>query len=492
MGLAARFLSPKPRNFRAGKFRLVSTVNGVPTREDLSAVLVRGMNGSSMTPWLHLPVEDREALINEVLRLHRDGMREQYVSMLKQAKDLTDEEISQEDVQNEIRTFVKRRTTPGPSLMVPEIGKPTTESIARGKTIYLEHSCHSCHGNEGQGDGSKIQFDDEGFRTRPRDYTRGIFKGGYDTKSLYRRIAYGMPGTPMPASTKLTVEENITLVHFIRSLSDEETRSSALLRRQQIFVKHVAQTPGSADSKQWTEANSMRLQMIPLWWHDNANPKLVIQALHDKHTISVRLSWNDQTADRHAVTTTGFEDAVALELFQGDAEPFVGMGDGKSDVEMWYWDADRQNGAENLDIRYPRTVVDIYPFREEFADSAEFDRPATAPASQPRISLPALASGNRIVPTDRAAHPTLSANGPGTLSFRVPHSQLVKASGTWKDGKWTVVMTRTIAGEATSSHAVPLEPNTRASIAFAVWDGSKRDRDGKKLITIWHDLILEK
>ena len=129
-GLAARFLYPKPRDFRAGKFRLVSTANGVPTREDLSAVLVRGMNGSSMTPWLHLTVEEREALIDEVLQLHRDGMREQYVLMLKQVKDLTEEEISQEDVQEEIRTFVERRTTPGPSHKVPEIGQPDANAIA--------------------------------------------------------------------------------------------------------------------------------------------------------------------------------------------------------------------------------------------------------------------------------------------------------------------------------------------------------------------------
>jgi hypothetical protein len=41
------------------------------------------------------------------------------------------------------------------------------------------------------------------------------------------------------------------------------------------------------------------------------------------------------------------------------------------------------------------------------------------------------------------------------------------------------------------SDGVSLDPGARASIAVAVWDGSQRDRDGKKLITIWHDLELE-
>jgi hypothetical protein len=28
-------------------------------------------------------------------------------------------------------------------------------------------------------------------------------------------------------------------------------------------------------------------------------------------------------------------------------------------------------------------------------------------------------------------------------------------------------------------------------VAFAVWEGAEKDRDGKKLITIWQDLLLE-
>jgi hypothetical protein len=39
---------------------------------------------------------------------------------------------------------------------------------------------------------------------------------------------------------------------------------------------------------------------------------------------------------------------------------------------------------------------------------------------------------------------------------------------------------------------VSLEPGGRASVAFAVWDGVHQDRDGKKSITIWQDLEIEK
>jgi len=38
---------------------------------------------------------------------------------------------------------------------------------------------------------------------------------------------------------------------------------------------------------------------------------------------------------------------------------------------------------------------------------------------------------------------------------------------------------------------VSLAPGEQASVAFAVWDGSRRDRDGQKSITIWQNLEIE-
>ena len=45
---AARHLFPRPRDFRTDRFRLVSTRNGIPTQDDLEAVIERGMPGTSM------------------------------------------------------------------------------------------------------------------------------------------------------------------------------------------------------------------------------------------------------------------------------------------------------------------------------------------------------------------------------------------------------------------------------------------------------------
>jgi hypothetical protein len=53
-----------------------------------------------------------------------------------------------------------------------------------------------------------------------------------------------------------------------------------------------------------------------------------------------------------------------------------------------------------------------------------------------------------------------------------------------------VVLIRPLTAKG-SAVPVPLKPGDHASLAFAIWDGGKRDRDGMKLITIWQDLVLQ-
>jgi DMSO reductase family type II enzyme heme b subunit len=111
-------------------------------------------------------------------------------------------------------------------------------------------------------------------------------------------------------------------------------------------------------------------------------------------------------------------------------------------------------------------------------------------ANQPAVSLPALAAGNQIAPGHAATGGSdLIGGGPGSSTFRLPTSQLVTARGTWQDGHWTVVMTRTLVTRS-AEEGISLEPGRQASVAFAVWDGSAQDRNGKKLITIWQDFVL--
>ncbi len=494
-GVAAAFLFPKPRDFRSGRFRLVSTRGGVPTRQDLDNVLKRGMPGSAMPPWYFLSDEQRSALIDEVMQFLREGLRESYIRHYQTEEGLTDEELAEElkdpDFQAEIREFVEERSRPGELTEVPPLGDPTPEVIAKGKELYFKQGCVSCHGETGKGDGVKEMIDDEGYPTAPRDFTRGIFKGGHDPASLYRRTAYGMRGTPMPATINLKPAEIAAMVHWMRSLSDEATRQQAVIRRREIRVVRVDTIPDGFpfDDSLWNAADATPLQVIPLWWRNDYDIGLQVQAVHDGTEIVFRVTWNDSTWNRTSHRTTDFPDAVAIQLSSAEEEPFLGMGSADSAVDIWYCNADRQARLPLTHV-YRRIVVDNYPFSERVTDRPTYDREGTKAANQPPWSLPAVAARNWVAPiTGVPAAQSLEAAGPRTLTFRPRVSWKVAARGRWKDGVWTAVFRRPLRVEAAAG--ITLVPGQRHSASFAVWEGGHRDRNGQKLITIWNDLLLD-
>ncbi|HUY31792.1 MAG TPA: ethylbenzene dehydrogenase-related protein [Pirellulales bacterium] len=482
-GLAARFLFPKPRDFRAGRFRLVSTVNGAPTPEDLDGVLVRGMPGSAMLSWAHLKDEDRKLLVSHVLKLHRDGLRESFVAQAVADDDEPDAK--------EIDESIARLTTPGKRVAAPDAPPPDAESIARGAKLYLAKGCAACHGATGKGDGQQVMIDAEGLPTRPRDLTLGIFKGAPDFASVFRRIRGGMPGSPMPSSQGLAEQEVIDLVQYVLSLSDAPARDAAVLKRRQLTARRVDAATESPDDESWDRIQPVRLAMTPLWWRADHDAGLEVQSLHDGKTLAVRLSWNDPQDDERALRSETFKDAAAIEFYRGDAEPFVGMGAPGVPVDVWMWDADSSAPRADVEQVNPRIVVDVYPLTEGAVDTAEYDRPTTKTDAQAKLALAARAVGNQIVPPSEGGHGhAIVGGGPGTLTFRLPANQRVRAQGIWSDGRWRVVLSRALDSSASES-GIALAPGERVSVAFALWNGSLRDRDGQKLITIWQDFALE-
>lgn len=81
------------------------------------------------------------------------------------------------------------------------------------------------------------------------------------------------------------------------------------------------------------------------------------------------------------------------------------------------------------------------------------------------------------------------ARGFGTLQSQPMKSQNVQGRGVWRDGHWNVVFIR----ELKSRDDVDVQFATRKSVpvAFAIWDGENRDRNGRKVISNWYQLTLE-
>lgn len=470
-GPSARFLYPKPRNFRREQFRMVSTTNLVPSDDDLLRTLDRGMPGSSMLSFGHLSLDDRKALVAHVRGLVQKGLEDRFKQEAAEFGEEPDLEAMAE--------IVQERTQPGPALELPKAWPADdAASIARGRELYVKASCAACHGEKGRGDGIQVQKDEMEMPIRPRDYTQGIFKGGRDREALYARIALGVPGTPMPSTPALSPAETADLVHFIQSLSSPETETRVVHKRLTLQASKTKSPLAEAiPEDSWNNLPATPIVVSPLWWRDDADPDLRVQALHDGKNLAVRLSWQDPTPNTRAIHTDEFPDMAAVQLFQGKEEPFFGMGAADAPVAVWLWNAAAQADAKeyaDVDTVYPNMIVDFYP------DETAGDGPRLHPTSrQPKDFLTAWAAGNqRSDPTHPLAGSDLSARGPGSVTFKPPTTQNVQAQGTWNEGRWTVVL------RAPLDH--PAEGNI--SIAFALWDGALRDRNGQKQVSIWHDL----
>jgi hypothetical protein len=156
------------------------------------------------------------------------------------------------------------------------------------------------------------------------------------------------------------------------------------------------------------------------------------------------------------------------------------------------WKSERQADLEpafqDLEKVYPNIGIDSYP------------DPLGSPLEQPARQALTLRSSPTFVtgwgagnivsdPTRQSAAEDLSAQGFGTLRARPRTDQSVQARGVYATGAYRVLFLRPLAGRGNG--AAGLAPGTTIPVAFAVWNGSAGDRDGKKSVTIWQELVLE-
>ncbi len=188
-GLAATFLSPRPRNFTLGVFKFRTTASGsLPTDGDLYRTVTRGVRGTAMPTWHELPDKERLAVVTF------------------------------------IKTFSSRwkDTRPEPAAAISEPPTASAELVARGKDLYRAAKCSQCHGDEGKGDGESAAdlTDDLKFPIRPPDFTRGQYKGGSTVRDIFRTMTLGLDGSPMPSfADSLNEEERWAISYYVLSLS---------------------------------------------------------------------------------------------------------------------------------------------------------------------------------------------------------------------------------------------------------------------------------
>ena len=286
-GPASLLQNPYPRDFRPGIFKWKSTLRAAkPTRSDLLTLLEHGVPGTGMPSFALIDAEDRQALVDYVIFLSVRGEVERTLLDLcvddfgyEDEDPLEDEDrltwpppekySDDESIPDTIRDVAeswKEAESEIATVVPPSNGKSDrSAAINRGRDIFHGQvaNCVGCHGPDGNGQIVTLDYDDwtkefstsigltptkrdemKPFRSagalrprqiQPRNLQDGVFRGGGDGDTLYRRISQGIAGTPMPAveitaeeSAKgLTSEQVWDLVYYLQSLGSADSLAAA-------------------------------------------------------------------------------------------------------------------------------------------------------------------------------------------------------------------------------------------------------------------------
>ncbi len=277
-GPTAKYLTPRPRDFRKGIFKFKSTpFKNKIRRDDLSRTLQNGIPGTYMPSFKLLKDDESKAIIEYVRWLSMRGTIEDQMSaklttdyskksLAKEIKSKKGSDEKQEAKKEIIQDLLKELRTRFPKkankiskqvssswkivendltlIVLPKVAQPVYKrnsqeyrnSLQRGSKLF-QTTCLICHGPKGRGDGENAEryhknesvspprdYDQIGFHDswgnpiKPRDLTQGIYRGGRRPLDIYRRIRGGIPGTPMPGADKLSDEQIWDTVNFIMSL----------------------------------------------------------------------------------------------------------------------------------------------------------------------------------------------------------------------------------------------------------------------------------
>jgi len=103
---------------------------------------------------------------------------------------------------------------------------PSRPSAKRGKAIFHEMQCISCHGVNGKGHEAKTNMKDErGLHIMAADLTQpSSFGNGNTRKDIFRTVMTGLDGSPMPSFVDLFVGEEDRawdLIEYVYSLQED-------------------------------------------------------------------------------------------------------------------------------------------------------------------------------------------------------------------------------------------------------------------------------
>jgi len=358
---------------------------------------------------------------------------------------------------------------PGEVVKIPKIPPVSEKWIAKGKAAFEKYECAKCHGKSGRGDGPSASTlkDHKERPIRPNNFTRGVFKGGGDLRSIATRIMTGVEGTPMPSHADVVEPEDlIALAHHVRQLShgrDFWQPGTGVIPARRI----QGQVPLQPNDPRWAAAVPTAIPLMQLYNDGRPPTEVTVQALHDERRLSIRIEWADPTPDRRILTTRSNGDAAAIQFSIREADPplFV-MGAPENLVNIWYWNASNRGGTEDVEAKYPGMAVDDYPFAGKVYPRRRMGHPkvATARATEKLFVAAWAAKNPNSAPGLLRSAMDLNAGGFGTLKPQPPKEQNLRSAERWWKGRWRIVFTRDL--ESPDTNDVRLLPATIHPMAF--------------------------
>ncbi len=239
--------------------------------------------------------------------------------------------------------------------------------------------------------------------------------------------------------------------------------SQGIIIRSHYQAGEVPSFPTDAD---WETVSPLPVplsgQIItrPVWPEPSARA-LSIRSIHNGKDIAFLLEWQDATVNE-SLTPGVFRDGAAVALPLGDAPAFFCMGQLDHYVNIWHWKADWQSDVDR---------------RAERAAESKNDRKG------PRRF--------EVIPRRPSSVEDLIGGGFSTLTSKEQQGR-IQGHAEWKNGLWRVVMKRPLSMEGDDlDNEARLVAGRMQAVAFAVWNGENKERNGQKAVASWMQLQID-
>lgn len=221
--------------------------------------------------------------------------------------------------------------------------------------------------------------------------------------------------------------------------------------------------------------------VVPPMRTDPAFPAVRVRSLVNGDRIAVLVEWTDPTRDDSVLRVDSFADAAAIQFALGTGTSIC-MGQQAGGLNIWHWKADWA-----ADLAGRRDIEDVHP---EMPQDVHFPTDRGIEGLGPDGFLAGRAAGNlRSAASLVSSVEDLNAVGFGSLTAQTIEGQNVRGASEYRDGVWRVVMSRPL-DDGDRNDAVLLPGSSTTAIAFAIWDGSRGDRNGQKSVSTWLALAL--